>query len=199
MFVLAIDIEAAGGCPKENWATQLGAACIDLSKYDPTDPTKCLVSTFNSYIRCPEGRIWEERCVREFWAKHPEVYAKTIEECAKAPSVAEVMISFLAWIDALPRPIVLATDCPAFDFIWLQELLPPGKKLLYLFGDYDTDPIDLHSYMQGFFHKGLEVTSVRDLKRHLFQHLSSMPHDAVKDAEIIAYKVAHVSSLLDKI
>ncbi len=205
MLIVAIDFECAGACPKLHFATQFAAVCFDTAKYDgERDPAEFVVSTFSSYVAKPEGRVWEERCVREFWQKHPMVYAKTLLEIETAPSLEKVGTDFVEWVKTLPKPFVLATDCAAFDFVWLSYLLPPGVTVFMLSGvsesaprgAYDTDPIELHSYFQGVMQKPLFASYTTEEKHAAFGHITPMPHDAAGDALVVAQKVASVSAMI---
>ncbi len=212
--ILSVDFEAAGGCPKLNFATSVGLALIDVSRYTVRDPRASVVGLFTSHIRRPEGKIWDERCVRDFWSNpkmvDPKVYASTLQfvEDPNTPSVEKVGLDMVRWLGemgcrATPpavvvRPMSIASDNPAFDFMWWQELLPPGVTLPYLSGSYAWDPIDINSFYAGYLH--LPVDSSASVSGIMAAELAHIPrgqaHDALDDAMHMGMGLAHVSSQL---
>lgn len=204
MRIFAIDLEAAGQCPKENFVTQIGACCIDSSKYDPEEPLSCVVSKFSTYLRQPEGRVWEERCVKEFWEKHPEQWEITKRGVLDAP--ADAVGNFLKWVKENQDPDaaknVLVCDNGAFDFAFLQSVLPPGRALLYLFGDYENSPIDSHSYSLGAAERNVashadgcnraDKGALKRLKTEFPKFGVEHDHDAGNDAVVVGLKFTHI-------
>jgi len=203
MRVFAIDLEATGQCTKTNFVTQIGACCIDSAKYDPLNTGACIVSRFSTYLQQPAGRGWEERCVSEFWAKHPEQWEKTKRGVAEAP--ADGVERFLAWIKETQDPDaaknVLVCDNSAYDFVFLDSVLPPGRSLLYLFGDYENSPMDTHSYSLGVAERNIALgEGCNKADKGALARLNTVfptfpvehDHDAGNDAQVINLKFAHI-------
>ena len=212
MLIFAVDIEASGQHPKNNFATQVGMACIDVSKYDPLNVKECIVSTFSTYLRQPEGTEWEARCVSEFWKKNPIIYEETTQGIVDAPENG--IEQLLNWInehkDANPENNVLITDNSAFDFVFLSKILENHcqRSLLYLFGAYENTPIDVSSFYLGLskrnIHKNGTWSSLKSACASLNTTLPSFkemleltPHDAGSDALIIALNYTHILSCLE--
>ncbi len=196
MFVVAVDVETSGPCPKSNFLIEIGLCCVDTSKYNPEQPTECVVSEFSSYVRKPVDREWQPQCVEQFWSKNPELFdrARLTIKSPETPTQDEVGESCVAWIASLPPGTkILVTDMAAFDFIWLQHLLPPGVTLLYLFGKYEMDPVDVTSFYSGLMRKPLGSThSVSALTTDMFNRIpKGSAHRAVDDARYIALGAAH--------
>jgi len=89
-YVIGIDFEAAGGNPRINAFTQVGAVILNMK-------TGEIVDTFNAYSSM-EGFEWDKRCVTEFWEKNPELYEKTKTETSQALSPYSVIQKLLTWI-----------------------------------------------------------------------------------------------------
>ncbi len=208
MLLLAVDVETSGPCVKKNFMIELGAALVDLDLYDPADPTASVVARFGSYIKRPLGGEWDNKCLKEFWMNHKMVHpdkfkeVQTVIKNPETPTEDLVGYNFIAWLESQgcrgSRPFTLVTDNPAFDFVWLQRILPPGEPLLYLSGGYGSDPIDTNSFYAGFLGMPAgDPGSVSSRMRVNFKHIPrGTPHVAADDAAHMAMMLAHASKIM---
>lgn len=162
-YVVAIDFEAAGGVPSKNGFLSLGATIYSVTKQKE-------ISSFYSWASM-EGYEWEERCVNEFWKKHPELYAEAMLQTSakKQPSPYEVIDNFIIWIfrHVLTGPIAniyLISDNVAFDVATLRYF-STKQDIMYMFTDRDKnfvyrDIIDTGSFYYGLGHIPLDVQTI---------------------------------------
>lgn len=147
--IVAIDVEATGQFIDRNWPIQFGVAVVIVDEDGQEHE-----DGWGSYVRRPEGRVWEPRCVTEFWLKNPDVYAKALEAQDTAPDATEVATRMLDWIDrklfgVASDKITVITDNSAYDAAWLAWLLNHvDKSPQYLLGTY-TDIIDTFAFFCG--------------------------------------------------
>lgn len=207
MKIFAIDLERTGQYGKINFTTQVGICCLDTDKIDINniiiDNNKMGISIFSSYLPQPEGSGWEDRCVTQFWEKNPELYELTKKNVENADSNA--VEKMLAWIDENrdpdPAKNILITDNSAFDFVYFAELLVPYQRsLLYLFGEYESQPIDVGNYYLGLLNRNIIRDGCWGNKKILgdcpdfFKLLNLTQHNAGHDALVIGLKFIYVSS-----
>ncbi len=207
MRIFAVDIEASGQFPGENFVTQVGFCCVESNNYNPDDIRSSIVSTFSTYLPQPEGTNWEERSINEFWLKNPKIYEETLAGIKNAGY--EGINRLLSWIDEHKDPNpdqnLLITDNSAFDFIFLAKILENRhRSLLYLFGAYEQTPIDVSSYYLGIASRNIPKTNtwgsfraacdtLKLSPRNYFEELSLTPHDAGSDATVIALQFLNIS------
>lgn len=125
--VLAFDFECAGGVAQKNGFTQLGASVHELS-------TGKKLAGFNEYANMM-GYEWEDRCVKEFWEKHPERYKDTLEKVESAPlTCEEVVEKFVRWAreTCANRKCVILSDNMIYDGGLLKHFAK--VDVLYLLG-----------------------------------------------------------------
>ncbi len=197
-YYLGIDVETSGQGLGTNFMTQIGAAIVDVER-------GVTVATWESYVAQPEGRVWEERCVREFWSK-PENAARweeTKAEVAAARPAAEVAAEFRAWVaehGATPDDTTIIFDTAGFDQSWVDQMLGDGS-CLYLLGGY-KQPRDASSWYVGM---GLRspaenVDSESEAAADTWGiawpefHVKHDHHPA-HDAELMVLRLAHASKI----
>lgn len=202
MKIFAIDLERTGQYGKYNFTTQAGICCLDTDILDVTNvETLNNIPSFSTYLPQPEGAEWEDRCVTQFWEKNPELYAKTKNNVANASD--DGIVRLLEWIDLHkdPNPAnnLLITDNAAFDFVFFSELIAPYRRsLLYLFGEYETQPLDVGCYYLGLLKRNIitggtwNKNSVFEGCPNFVQLLNLTPHDAGHDAINIGLKFLYV-------
>jgi len=196
-YLLACDVEASGMGVRENSLIQIGFCLVRVS-----DGT--IVSRFSSYVQQPPNTKWEERCVREFWEKHPDQFERAKQGVSKAPPADEVARNLLEWVRTNVTDITttrLITDTAGFDLAWLDWLLG-DRSHLYLF-EHDgvpvkTDVLDVGSWYLGL---GGEMDPEASSKKAVLRALGkdAFPdfgvvhdHDAANDAALIALRAAWV-------
>jgi hypothetical protein len=201
-YVIAIDFEAAGGVPAVNGFTQLGAAMVDMA-------TGERVAHFNAYASM-EGYEWDERCVKEFWLKHPDRFAETLEKCKNAPSPYVVVEQFLEWVKEVSagKDAYLITDCSTFDTGLLKHF--SKVDILYVLGPC-RDIVDVSAVYMGLSRKFMDCAGVDgSSKRYALGALCDVKgcevkwpefpvthdHDAVNDATVIAMRWCFVQRCL---
>lgn len=136
-YVLAIDFECAGGIPRLNGFTQMGAVVLDAE-------TGKKIAGFNMYSNMV-GYEWEGCCLREFWSRNPERWEETKAGIAKSSlSCTEVVAVFVAWVRGVceGHPTHVVSDNTPFDIGILKYFA--DVDIIYLFG-YMTLYIDLPS------------------------------------------------------
>jgi hypothetical protein len=173
-----------------------------------------VVAKYSSYVAQPEGTDWEQRCVDEFWSKHPEMYQRTLAEVARAPPAEQVAASVLLWIQmTLPdqRSTRLVVNTPGFDLCWLDHLLRDPSHL-YIFCDGNgervyTDVLELSSWLHGLRGNcdpngsssaaaAAVVTAHGAPVEPLAAFADSHDHDAANDAAATAQTAAYVMRAL---
>lgn len=206
MRIFAVDIEASGQFPAENFVTQIGMCCVESTLFDPANVKASIVSTFSTYLPQPEGKGWEERSVNEFWLKNPVIYDETLAGIKTAGN--EGIVRMLAWIDEHkdpnPEQNLLISDNSAFDFVFLSKVLEPyHRSLLYLFGAYEQTPIDVSSFYLGVANRNIPKTNTWGSLRaasgttpapNYFEELGLTQHDAGSDATVIALHFLRISA-----
>jgi inhibitor of KinA sporulation pathway (predicted exonuclease) len=193
-YLLVCDVEASGQNPNTHFLVQIGLALVKIST--PNE----IVRMWSSYVRKPENRFWEERCVKEFWSQHLEKFEKAQKQVLVAPYAEEVLRSLDEFISELPPSTRLAADS-TFDFTWIDSLLR-GRNHLYFFGD-KRDVFELSSFYLGL---GMESSpdgwsrkaALRALKLEPPTELVRHDHDAAHDAANIAVFAAHILNTLRK-
>lgn len=159
-IVIGFDFECAGGIPRENGFTQLGASAHELD-------TGIKIGGFNEYANMTKLE-WEERCVKEFWEKNPERYAETLQETTRAPLTCEqVVAKFIEWAREIAkgRKCIFLSDNMIYDGGLLKYY--SGVDVMYLLGEW-TVYFETSSYYYGLYsmHKRARITQDSD-------HLSS--------------------------
>lgn len=162
-YVIAIDFEAAGGIPSKNGFLSLGATLYSITKQKE-------VSSFYSWASM-DGYEWDERCVSEFWMKHPALYAEALQETTgnKAPSPYQVIDNFMEWVyrHVLVGPIAnvnLISDNVAFD-VGTLRYFSTKRDIMYMFTDMNKnfvyrDVIDTGSFYYGLGKIALDSVSL---------------------------------------
>ena len=141
-YILSLDVETTGKGVCKHFMTQLGAALVSVETGD-------VVASFVSYLAQPPGTEWEERCVEQFWKKHPERYTNTLEAVKYAPQPHEVMARFKEWVlvKTEGKNVTIVCDTAGFDVAWINHYLQ-DESCDFLLGYYKS-PRDLSSASVG--------------------------------------------------
>ncbi len=147
-YILSIDVETSGKGLKKHFMTCIGAALI---KCDTSE----VVDSFESYLRQPHDRCWEQRCIDEFWSKFPDLFEKTKNEILKAPPIDIVMNNFIDWVLKVTenKKCVIVFDTAGFDQSWVDYYMG-HTSCQYIMGYYRPTR-DISSYMLGFAKLGV--------------------------------------------
>jgi hypothetical protein len=163
-YVVAIDFECAGGVPSKYGFTQLGAVIMKVSE-------ECkVISSFNSYSSM-EMFQWDDRCVEEFWDKHPVRFAETKLEVYNpmTPQPWEVLRNFMAWVRKetaeFKDSVYLISDNVAFDVGVLRHF-SSETDVLYMFGSY-REVVDVSSAYMGMSFKPVDVNLMNKSSKEL--------------------------------
>lgn len=115
-FYLGVDVETTGQNLTQHAMIALGAVVMDEQFNE--------LETFAGYLKMNKSRVWEQRCVDEFWSKNQTILEK-IEKNANNPYV--VMNSFVEWLSLLDAKfkdnLVVVSDNVGFDVAWINEYL----------------------------------------------------------------------------
>lgn len=185
--IVGLDVEASGMGLRTNFVLQIGLAEVDVE-------TGRVLRKFQSFIAQPENTEWEERCVREFWSKHPERFEFVKNAIVNAPSRDEVATSVLSWLKDCDKDARFVVDTPGFDLAWLDSILGHTSHL-YAFGNY-RDVLDLSSWYLGLGSVAHPDESSKNAlcKRLGLEKLPDLgtkhTHDAGDDAENMAVVAA---------
>ena len=191
LYLLAIDVEATGQGIRTNFMTAIGAALVECN-------TLKKVAGFHSYLAQPEDTCWEARCVREFWAKHPEVWEETKKKVAMADKPELVMDRFRAWVAEVTsgKRVKIVFDTAGFDQAWVDYYLG-NINCLYLLGYYDQ-PMDISSYMRGVGRGGFVLSGEKHFTNAIGLEFpeweEAHDHNPENDATVIAKNAAFVLS-----
>ena len=198
LYVVAIDFECAGGIPSKNGFTQLGAVIMEVS-----DECK-VVSSFNSYSSMILYQ-WDERCVKEFWEKHPVRFAETKLEVYNpaTPQPHVVVNNFMKWVKQETKDfkdsVYLISDNVAFD-VGTLKYFSSEHEILYMFGPYQ-EVVDVSSAYIGMslfpvdknlMNRSSKEVALEAINERLVQKLNapnfpkSELHHPVDDAKEIA-------------
>jgi hypothetical protein len=84
---------------------------------------------FVAYLKIPEGRTWEQRCVDEFWSKQQETLKYITERMADH---VEEMQRFVAWLDEMDlkygSDLVVLSDNGGYDYAWIDTYISNYTK-----------------------------------------------------------------------
>lgn len=149
-FTLGVDVEASGMGLRTNFCAQVGLGLVDVESGEE-------LARFSTYVAQPPGTTWEERCVREFWEKHPDQWERVKRGIATAPPVGEVALAIkdffrMRVVDPVNTRVV--SDTPGFDLAWIDTILG-DTSYLYWFTDPQTglpmyqDVLDVGSWYLG--------------------------------------------------
>jgi hypothetical protein len=188
MYILAIDVEASGQGLQSNFMTCIGASLVDSTGKE--------IGSFSEYLAQPAACGWEQRCVDEFWSKHPALFEETKANVAKAAQPAIVMRRFRKWVlditDGL-EDVTIVFDTAGFDQAWVDYNLR-DTSCLYLLGYY-KQPRDLSSYLLGVTKQPFQGRGVKSYEEQFgpFPELErTHDHRPANDAYVIARRAVHV-------
>eukprot|EP01080_Neovahlkampfia_damariscottae_P002321 gene2321-2789_t len=112
----AVDVETTGQYMNKNAMIAFGCTVMDQDMKE--------VDNFVTFMSIPNERIWEERCVNEFWSKQKETL-EHIEKHMKEPK--EEMERFSKCIDEIDlrygSNLVVLSDFCAYDIAWINNYL----------------------------------------------------------------------------
>jgi hypothetical protein len=175
--------------------------CLGVALLEPEGGT--IVATHKFYFPQPEGKIWEERCLNEFWKKpeNKELYETTLENVKNAPPINKSMAAFKQWVLDVTKgkKVCIVFDTAGFDQSWV-DLYLQDTSCLYLLGYYQQTR-DITSYKLGFTSSllvGMSGTMRFNVQFPDMKIPDKAPngaahdHDPEHDAACIAGEAAHV-------
>ena len=115
-YYFAFDVETTGQFLDKNAMVAFGCTVMDQEMHE--------VDSFSAFMSIPKGKVWEDRCVSEFWSKNQEAleYIK-----GKMTDAREEMQRFVEWMDAIDLKyetnMVVLTDNPSYDVAWLNHYI----------------------------------------------------------------------------
>ncbi|MBP9692621.1 MAG: hypothetical protein KBD90_04740 [Alphaproteobacteria bacterium] len=113
--VLAVDVEVSGCSLTQNGIVSIGASLQDQDSNE--------LHAFQVNVQLPEGRIYEEKCLKEFWRKNKKIYA-FVQQNAISPLMAmEQFDQFLTQVETTYPELILVSDNPGLDIAWLNLYL----------------------------------------------------------------------------
>lgn len=183
-ILIAFDVECTGSDFMKHAMVELGAAAYryerhpvpieDRSVANPNfRPDKHArkirmpfkpIGVFETIMHVPDGRGWDERCVREFWdnpdrSEHEQLKAKKKKIETSRISPEDGMKFFVTWVEQVvtktggdPSRIRFISDNAAYDAAWVGLYLCQYANHLPLtvfFDDKFQAIIDTSSYHQG--------------------------------------------------
>ena len=184
---ISFDIEATGCRPTRHAMIELGAVAINTN-------TGKTLSRFSVEIQMPQDRIWEKRCLTEFWdnkdwekleddnptkAKKKETYERLQTKrkrvtIGKGETPKDAMLSFIGWVGTVYEEfakkdrhrVQFLRDTVAFDSAGVNN---------YLDEFADHDPLNLFFKDEKGAPKFCDVICTSDIARGL----SVVSHDEV--------------------
>ncbi len=137
---MGVDFEAFGGRPAVNGFCKLGAAIMDMDTGKPLGWFRIAAKQ--------DGYVKDQRCMDEFWSKHPALYEKISKECEESKYTCEEAVEeFWKWLDSMmlegDNPRFIGDNVP-FDYS-LLACFSKSRDILYAFGTY-RDIIDVGTY-----------------------------------------------------
>jgi inhibitor of KinA sporulation pathway (predicted exonuclease) len=115
-YYFAIDVETTGQFITKNAMIAFGCTIMDQEMKE--------VEKFSSYLRIPEDRNWEDRCVNEFWSKQPNTL-DYIKKHMKNPRIE--MMRFSDWMDDMDikygSTMIVLSDFAMYDIAWINLYL----------------------------------------------------------------------------
>jgi hypothetical protein len=201
-FLLGLDVEASGMGLRTNFLVQIGLSLVRVKG-------RTVEASFCSFVAQPPGTTWEERCVDEFWSKHPEKFERAKREVQRAPqpdAVAYALLQFVQVAVEFPEHTRLVVNTAAYDTAWLDWLLGNRSHLYLMQKDgkpYYADVLDVSSWYLGLGREcdpdaSSKTTSLRAIGAHqeptfVVEH----DHDAANDATFIAMRAAWVMEAVE--
>ncbi len=204
LYILCIDIEATGQLLDKHGMIQFGAVLMDPNtrKIARWNNGMGEEVKFSSWLNLSDGyRVygWCEDTVRDFWAKHPEIYQRAIYESSNGPSPLIVMNQFVNWLETVKNEftsnIQVLLDTCAFDSSFMNLYLSRyanHKGLNFITGKYRPTH-NTKSWYLGLGKKAphedawnTEIHACFQLKckKSSFSDLNNV-HDALRDATYI--------------
>lgn len=85
-----VDIEGIGQFLTKNAMIAFGFSIMNYNEEE--------VDSFKAFMSIPDGRVWEQRCIDEFWSKQQEIL-DSIKLQMKDPK--QEMERFATWLDEM--------------------------------------------------------------------------------------------------
>jgi len=192
-YFLGLDVETSGQSLRHNFMIQIGLSLINTETYE-------VINKFSSYISQPNGTVWEERCVKEFWSKYPDQWERAKNGIKNAPDEIEVSKQIMEFIGKCPQnDICLVVDTPGFDISWFDLLIShQDKSHLYIFNDKYNDAIEVSSWYlgTGFVcdpNASSKKTILNTIQEKEFPKWSVVhDHNAANDATVMVLNLAWI-------
>jgi hypothetical protein len=115
-YFFAVDVETTGQFLTKNAMIAIGCSIMN-EKGEELDK-------FLGFLKIPENRTWEERCVNEFWSKEQETL-DFIKKQWEDPKI--VMNEFATWLDRMDlkygEDLVFLSNNVGYDCAWVDQYL----------------------------------------------------------------------------
>lgn len=154
IFIFAVDIETRGQGPRSHGIVSIGV-CVGSTKEE-----KVLEKARFDLLPLPQQFI-EERCQKEFWDKHPDLY-KTLQLNAKP--FAEAMKSFGEFIQKWDDQgeLYIVSDNPGFDFGFINYYMDLSGQHTLNYKVVDGVPIYRNTHDADSYGRGKCSQTVKD-------------------------------------
>jgi hypothetical protein len=115
-YFLAVDIEATGQFLTKNAMIGIGSTVMNEKGEE--------VDNFVGFMKVPNNRTWEQRCVDEFWSKNKETLDYIKERWEDAGTV---MTKFAGWLNTMDlkykKDLAILSNNSGYDFAWIDTYL----------------------------------------------------------------------------
>src|SRR5437879_2557662 len=109
----SFDIEADGSCPAKNSMLSIGIVFFNGAGKE--------VRTYQRNIKPLPGKEQEKRCMVEFWAKHPDVWAFVTSNQVDAKVFVDELAAILADLTKDGSQVTWVAHPAAYDWQWLKN------------------------------------------------------------------------------
>jgi hypothetical protein len=111
-LIVSFDIEADGDSPAKNSMLSFGAVAFD-------ETSRAEVDAMQMNLKPRAGCVQDERCMREFWANHPDVYKFVQTDQISGEAFAKRIADF--WCQwSKTHTIRWVANPSAYDWQWLN-------------------------------------------------------------------------------
>ncbi|HEU4628043.1 MAG TPA: hypothetical protein VFS52_25035 [Steroidobacteraceae bacterium] len=163
---VSTDIEADGPIPGPHSMLSFGSAAFL--------PDKTLVGTFSANLELlPEATPHPK--TMEFWRQHPEAWRAARTDCREP---REAMLSYVAWLKALPGKPVFVSYPASFDFLFVYWYLMrfAGES------PFSFAALDVKTFAMALMKCDYRSATKRNMPKRWFDDLPPHTHVALDDA-----------------
>lgn len=182
-ILLSVDIEATGESPTTSSCVMIGCAVFrEMDVMPETSLENWLIEKKSWCIKEIENRPASQRCISEFWVRHPDLMAH-IKNNAIPPT--EAMLDFANWFRDLSNKykVVIIARPASYDWQWIN-------CLYHEFGPKDKPQLPFSVICLSTIHKTIEMiypNMTHSWSSYLYHPKIKMTHFADDDAVYQAY------------